>query len=100
MKKICWDVNKNLILKIERGISFDDVIYYIENGKTIDIIKHPNQLKYSNQKIFIIQLNDYIFLVPFVENQNEIFLKTIIPSRKATIKYLGENYEKENYKIR
>ncbi len=100
MKRINWDINKNLILKMERGICFDDVVYYIENEKILDIIKHPNQAKYPNQKIFIIQINDYVFLIPFVESQNEIFLKTIVPSRKATDKYLGENYEKENNKIR
>ncbi len=95
MKKINWDVNKNLILKMERRICFDDVVYYIENNKVLDLIRHPNQAKYPNQSVFIIQINDYVYLVPFVESQNEIFLKTIVPSRKATHKYLGENYEKE-----
>lgn len=97
MKSIKWDANKNLLLKDERGISFEDVIFYIENEKIIDVITHPNKSKYPNQKIFVIQINDYMYLIPFVENDHEIFLKTIIPSRKASKKYEGENYEKENY---
>jgi len=97
MKQINRDVTKNLLLKNERGISFEDVIYYIENEKVIDVIEHPNKSKYPNQKIFVIQINDYVYLIPFVENDQEIFLKTIIPSRKATKKYEGEDHEKENY---
>jgi len=97
MKQINWDINKNLLLKKERDISFEDVIYYIENEKIIDILENPNKTKYSNQRIFVIQINDYVYLIPFVENDQEIFLKTIIPSRKATKKYKGEDNEKENY---
>ena len=82
MKQISWDVNKNLLLKKEREISFEDVIYYIENEKIIDILEHPNKSKYHNQKIFVIQINDYVYLIPFVENDHKIFLKTIIPRRK------------------
>ena len=92
MKKINWDIDKNNELQTERGISFEVVTHYIEQGKVVDIMEHPNKDKYPNQKIFLININNYIYLVPFVENNEEIFLKTIIPSRKATKKYIkGDN---------
>ncbi len=84
MKQINWNEEKNKLLKHERSISFEDILYYLENEKILDIIEHPNKLEYPNQKIFVIQIVDYVYLVPFVENEDEIFLKTIIPSRKAT----------------
>ncbi len=88
MKYFDWDYKKNEKLKIERDICFEDVIIAIESKKIIAIINHPNSKKYSNQKIFIININNYAYLVPFIEDNNKIFLKTIIPSRKATKKYL------------
>jgi len=88
MKLHYWDINKNNLLKVERGISFEDVLFYIEKGEILSIVKHPNQNKYPNQKIYIISINNYVYLIPFVETENEVFLKTIIPSRKATKKYL------------
>ena len=75
-------------MKSERQVSFEDVVFYIEKGFLLDVLEHPNQEKYKGQKIFVIQIDDYVYLVPFVENEHEIFLKTIIPSRKATKKYL------------
>jgi len=89
MKYYSWNNDKNEKLKKERNISFEDVIYYIENEKLHAILKHKNQEKYSDQKIYVVEINNYIYLVPFVETEKEIFLKTIIPSRKATRKYLG-----------
>ncbi len=86
MKYFNWDTNKNDWLKKNRNICFDDIVFYISKNLILDIIKHPNRDKYPNQKIFIIEIADYIYLVPFVENEQEIFLKTIIPSRKATKK--------------
>lgn len=83
-----WNIQKNYILKNERHISFEEIIVSIKEWKIIDIKKHPNQNKYPWQKVFYINYNDYIYLVPFIENWNKCFLKTIIPSRKYTKFYL------------
>ena len=88
MKYFSWNQDKNELLKAERQISFDNVVLYIEMGFLLDVIEHPQQEKYTGQRIFVINIDDYVYLVPFVENDTEIFLKTIIPSRKATRKYL------------
>ncbi len=85
-----WNNEKNQKLKEERGICFEEIVLEIEKGHILDILKHPNQTKYKNQKIFVIKAHNYVWLVPFVESEAEIFLKTIIPSRKATKKYLKE----------
>ncbi|PHS58770.1 MAG: toxin [Sulfurimonas sp.] len=80
---------KNELLKKERGIGFEDVILSLENGDLLDDISHPNKEKYPNQDIFIIfiRIKDYLYLVPYVETEDEIFLKTIIPSKKMNKKY-------------
>lgn len=83
-----WNNEKNEQLKEERGISFEEIILAIENGDLLDVLEHPNQNRYENQRIFVIKAHNYAWLVPFVENETEIFLKTIIPSRKATKQYL------------
>jgi len=88
MKYYSWNNNKNEELKKERGISFEDVIYYIENRQLLAILKHTNQIKYPGQKLFVLEIDNYAYLIPFVETEKEIFLKTIIPSRKTTKKYL------------
>jgi len=88
MKYYDWDEEKNEILKKERGISFEIIVSQIELGKLLAIIKHPNSEKYYNQKIFIVEFENYAYLVPFVEKEEKVFLKTIIPSRKATKIYL------------
>ena len=94
MKLINWNSEKSLKLKKERGISFEDITFYIKNNLILDNIVHPNQEKYRNQKILILNINNYAHLVPYIETQKEMFLKTIIPSRKATKKYLsGESNE-------
>lgn len=85
-----WNKDKNILLKETRGISFEQVVMHIENGDLIDIIEHPNSQKYADQKILVININNYIYTVPFVENNDERFLKTIIPSRQFTKKYLGD----------
>jgi hypothetical protein len=90
MKKINWNSEKNEKLIVQRGISFDDVIYHLEQGNLLDDIEHPNQEKYPNQFVYIFAIKNYVYLVPYVENDTEIFLKTIIPSRKLTKKYLGK----------
>ena len=83
MKRLRWSAEKNQLLVRTRGVSFEEVTLHIERGKILDVRKHPNQERYPHQKIFVIELGDYVYLVPFVENEEEIFLKTIIPSRKA-----------------
>ncbi len=88
MNHFAWNPEKNEELIKERGISFERVIQHIENEQVLDVIKHPNTSKYPNQRMFILEIDNYAYLVPFVENNSEIFLKTIIPSRKATKKYL------------
>ena len=88
MKYFSWDFEKNEKLKSERNISFEEIVYYIEKGQVLDILEHSNKKKYPNQFMFVISVEDYVYLVPFVERENEIFLKTIIPSRKATKQYL------------
>ncbi len=88
MKHFVWSADKNTQLINERGISFERVIYHIERDGYLDVIKHPNSSKYPKQRMFIVNINNYAYLVPFVENETEVFLKTIIPSRKATRKYI------------
>jgi uncharacterized DUF497 family protein len=93
MKYYSWNNDKNEKLKKERGISFEDVVYYIDNEKLLAILKHKNHKKYPGQKVYVIEINNYVYIVPFIETEKEIFLKTIIPSRKATKKYLEANNE-------
>lgn len=88
-----WNLEKNEKLKIERNISFEEIVLAINEGNLVDVYEHPNQKDYSNQKIYAVNINNFIYLVPFVQNDNEIFLKTIIPSRKATKNYLGGKHE-------
>lgn len=87
MKYFDWNKQKNDLLKMERGVSFEEAVIAIEAGQILDIIQNPRK-KYSNQKIFVINIENYAYLAPFVEDEDKIFLKTIIPSRKATKKYL------------
>ena len=88
MKHFSWDVEKNERLKAERGISFEEIVFHIERGDMLDILEHPNQDRYGGQRIFVVNVGGYAYLIPFVETENEVDLKTIIPSRKATRKYL------------
>jgi len=88
-KTIRYSLEKNEILKEQRNISFEDVILALENGNLLDDIEHPNKDKYPNQNIFIIliEIKNYVYLVPYVEDEKNIFLKTIIPSRQMNKKY-------------
>ena len=88
MRYFVWNSEKNAQLIRERGISFERVIFHIERDEILDVVKHPNPSKYPNQRMFILDIGNYAYLVPFVETETDIFLKTIIPSRKATRKYL------------
>ena len=90
MKPINWNSTKNQQLIAERGISFEDIVFYLQQGQLLDDIEHPNSNKYPEQRIFVIDVDGYVHLVPYVEDRKEIFLKTVIPSRKATKQYLGE----------
>jgi len=83
-----WNIDKNELLKKTRNISFEDVLIAISQNKILDILEHHNKTKYPNQKILIIEFNDYAYLVPFIENKQTIFLKTIIPNKKATQNYI------------
>jgi len=83
-----WSTEKNRILKQKRGVTFEQAVMHIENGDILDLIDHPNKTRYANQQIIVININEYAYAVPFVQ-QNEIrFLKTIVPSRKLTKLYL------------
>jgi hypothetical protein len=93
MKHYAWNPEKNEWLKRERGVSFEDVVFHIEAGDEVDLFGHPNQERYPGQKISVVLIEGYAYLVPFVESENEIFLKTIIPSRKASKQYVGESDE-------
>lgn len=90
MKPINWNPTKNQQLITERGISFEDIVYYLQQGELLDDIEHPNSDKYPSQRVLVVNIDNYVYLVPYVENRKEIFLKTVIPSRKATKQYLGE----------
>ena len=91
MNSFSWDPQKNEWLKENRDISFERVVALIYEGEVPDIVQHPNRVKYPAQKMFILNIEEYAYLVPFIETQEHLFLKSIIPSRKATKKYLRGN---------
>lgn len=90
MKYFAWNEAKNEALRSEREIGFEDIVFHIERGGLLDILEHPNQTRYGGQRIFVVRRDDHVYLVPFVEDETFVFLKTIIPSRKATKQYLGQ----------
>ena len=83
MKYFGWDDAKNAKLRVEHGIGFEDVVFHIERGDLLDILEHPNPDGYAGQRIFVVRREDYVYLVPFVEDEHTVFLKTIIPSREG-----------------
>ena len=93
MKYFNWNNDKNDKLKKERGISFEEIVFWIIHDGLLDVVEHPNKAKYPDQKILVVRAYNYVHLVPFVENDEEIFLKTIIPNRAMTRKYLGDEDE-------
>jgi uncharacterized DUF497 family protein len=93
MKIYAWNSEKNDLLIEERGISFEEIVLNIHLGHEVDVYEHPNQERYPGQKISVVLVEGYAYLIPFVESKDEIFLKTIIPSRKATRQYIGESNE-------
>ena len=88
--KFDWNPEKNETLKKERGVSFEEIALLLSNGILWKIANHPNQKKFSNQKVFLVPINNYIYFFPFVMDKEVIFLKTSYPSRKATKDYLKE----------
>jgi uncharacterized DUF497 family protein len=119
VKYFDWDDAKNARLRTERGIGFEEIVFHIERGDLLDILEHPNPERYGGQRIFVVRRENYVYLVPFppspanrrrglrrglavalraeadVEDEDTVFLKTIIPSRKATKQYLGEERDDE-----
>lgn len=88
MQYFDWDKGKNALLKVDRGVCFEDVVEAINEGGLLATLNHPNKARYPNQKMYIVSINDYAYVVPFVENEEKKFLKTIFPSRKMTQKYI------------
>ena len=96
VKYFDWDDAKNALLQAERKIGFEDMVFHIERGDLLDILEHPNPDRYEGQRIFVVRHQVYVYLVPFVEDEQVVFLKTIIPSRKHTKQYLSqESHEHE-----
>jgi len=91
LKVYNWSAAKNLLLLEERGISFERIVFEISMGNEVAVVIHPNQDKYPGQMISVVEMDDYVYLVPFVETESEIFLKTIIPSRKATRQFRSKS---------
>ena len=90
MKPFRWSSEKNDALRAERGISFESIVVSVEAGGLPDILAHPNQARYPRQRVLVVACDNYAYLVPFIEEQDYFFLKTVIPSRKATRDYLKQ----------
>ena len=90
MKPFRWSPEKNEQLQLDRGISFENMVVAMESGDLLDILAHPNLAKYPKQKMLVVASDGYAYLVPFVEEDDHFFLKTVIPSRKATRDYLNQ----------
>lgn len=95
MRFFDWDDEKNKELVRTRGISFGEIVFWMMQDGLLDILEHPNKAKYPNQKLFVVCAENYVYLVPFVEDEQAVFLKTIIPSRKMTKKYLQDEQEEK-----
>ncbi len=96
VRHIRWDDDKNEWLKRERGVCFEQVVVLMEQGALLDVVDNPDQEKYPGQKMAIVEIEAYAYLVPYDHQGDEIQLITIIPSRKATRKYLGDTNEKDD----
>ena len=93
MKPFRWSVEKNALLQQERGLSFEQITVAVESGGLLDIVAHPNAERYPPQRIMVVVIDDYAYLVPYVEEEEHLFLKTIIPSRKATRDFIAAKGE-------
>ena len=89
MRRFHWDPEKNEALKAERGISFERIVLAVADGDVLDVLRHPNEARYPNQKVLVVAVEGYAYLVPYVEEPDGYFLKTVIPSRRATREYLS-----------
>ncbi len=89
MSEFDWNDEKNAVLERTRGVCFEDVLVCIQNGGVLDIIRHPNRERYPGQSIIVLNINGYVWLVPYLKQKGVRFLKTIIPSRKATREYIS-----------
>lgn len=89
MKPIRWNADKSLSLKAERDVSFEEILSAISQGGLLGVMDHPNRAKYGHQKMLVVRIRDYAYLVPYVESEKEIFLKSIMPSRRATRDFLS-----------
>lgn len=90
MKPFRWNAEKNEVLKLSRGVSFESIVVAVEADGLLDIVEHPNKAKYPNQQVLVVSIDGYVYLIPFVEEVDCFFLKTVIPSRKATRDYLQQ----------
>ena len=90
MKPFRWSPEKNELLKHERGISFEEIAVAVEAGTLLEVVPHPNAAKYPRQKVMVVGVAGYAYLVPYVEEEDHFFLKTIIPSRKATRDFISK----------
>jgi len=88
MRYFDWSTDKNERLREQRDITFEEIVFHILHDGLLDILEHPNKEQYPGQRIFVVDVEGYVYLVPFVETEESVFLKTIIPSRKMTKKYL------------
>lgn len=89
MKVVAWSSEKDEWLRAHRGIGFEQVSVKIAAGEILDLFAHGNLERYPTQSVYVVEIAGYAYLVPFVESETELFLKTIIPSRKATKRYLS-----------
>lgn len=96
MKYYAWNYEKNEILKTTRGVGFEQVVLHIQSGDLLDVLEHPNQTRYQGQQVLVVKMSEYVFLVPCIVSERECFLKTIIPSRKATRQYLGRKLDEKD----
>lgn len=85
-----FDAEKNQWLKENRNIGFDDIVSLISEGHLLAVVEHPNQGKYPHQQVFVVDVEGYVYMVPFERNETTIYLRTIYPSRKATKLYLKD----------
>ena len=89
MSRFDWNDEKNALLETTRGVSFEDVLVCVRNGDVLDVVRHPNRERYPGQNMIVLNMDGYVWLVPYVKQKGIRFLKTIIPSRKATREYLS-----------
>jgi hypothetical protein len=94
-----WSEAKNERLKVERRITFEKIVEAIEGGGLLGVLEHPNTVRYPHQRVFVVEFEGYAYLVPFIEAPGCCFLKTIIPSRKATREYLHKGEPDDQEKV-